>query len=1342
MRKQLTSFTKLIKALLFCYILSGNALAQNPAHPDTTFGMGGFSGAPYVVQIQHDGKVVVGGLFESFKNVRQNNIARLNTDGTLDKTFATGLGANNRIMGIAIQPDGRIILVGWFSSFNGVTCRNLVRLNADGTHDLSFTTGTGTNSSINAVLLQPDGKILIGGTFLTYNGIAIKKIARLNSDGTLDDSFMPSSTGADNAVKTISLQSNGKIIIGGTFLNYDGVSRVHIARLNNDGTLDNDFNPGTGFSYDVYSSAVQTDGRILVGGNFTMYNSTTVSSLVRLDMDGSLDGTFSPGAAITPSTIRTIQLQTDGKILVGGTTSRSGNSASFACRLLMDGTLDPAFQLELDQQNTFIESIAIRSDGKIFIAGSIASVNGRSNDNIALINPDGTADNSFNTDRRGADKRIMCIEDYKNGKLLIGGRFTRYNNVDISRVTLLNSDGTLDLSFNSGTGPNEDVLAIATQPDGKIIIGGKFTNYNGTVINRIARLNPDGSLDPGFNIGSGINNEVRSILVQPDGKIIITGFFFFYNGVSKQNICRLHSDGSLDASFNTGSGANGVINASKLTDDGKIIIAGSFTTYNGIIHNKIARLNPDGTLDLSFNTGASFGTTPIISDFCIQPDGKIIIAGTLVSFNGIPINGIARLNPNGTLDRSFNIGTGFNSSSSRVAMQDDGKIIVTGLFSTFNGISSIKIARLNPDGSRDTRFNVGTGISGDRVEAIRVLPDGGILLAGEIYFFNNMNYNYIVKLKGDPIYFNIIRGNIYTDVNSDCIHQPTEEKIQSVVVKAMPGEYYGGSDGNGKYQIRVDSGIATYTLSQQYNSINAKLLKNQCATTHSVVLKGASRDTASFDFADTIRYCSLLNISIQNTRMRRCFRGNTYVDYCNYGNRQVNNVQIKIEYPDYIIPIKSVPMWTSKIGSLLIYEIGTIDTENCGTIFLTDSVMCGDESIRGFTQCIKASISPTSDCTDSDPAWDQSSVNVTGGCEGQNAWFAIQNKGTGNMATIQNYRVYANDTLIYTSTFKLNSEEQFIVRYPAQGQTIRLEADQHSLHPGKSLPRATVEGCGTSISGTVRKGLVKTSVKDDLDEEIAVTCNSIVDSYDPNDKQAIPAGIGTFNQVVPGTELEYIIRFQNTGSDTAYTVRLVDTLDTSLDIASFTQGTGSHPYTLQVTGKGKAVLSFNFYNINLPSSSANYLASNGLVSFRITIPDSTALGTVIRNKAYIYFDYNSPIITNEIMHTVGITVAEDFNKGNSVQVGTVTTGIQYQQNVLTVSVFPIPAVDHVTFNMKGVTAKKYTLNCLNTLGMLIGNYEFTSEEFKVITTNYPKGIYFYTLKDNQGNSINGKFVIE
>ena len=326
----------------------------------------------------------------------------------------------------------------------------------------------------------------------------------------------------------------------------------------------------------------------------------------------------------------------------------------------------------------------------------------------------------------------------------------------ITIITLVNKvcaqPGAIDLTFSTtdssaGTGANSAITTTAMQSDGKIIIGGNFLGYNGITRCRIARLNANGTVDPTFNPGTGPNGGVSVTSIQSDGKIIIGGSFTYYNGIVINRIARLNTNGTLDTTFHMGAGANSDVYATSIQSDGKIVIGGGFTSYNGIAINRIARLNTNGTIDTTFNLGT--GANNIVRATSIQSDGKIIIGGGFTSYNGIAINCIARLNTNGSLDATFNPGTGANSHVYNASILTDGKIIIGGIFTTYNGITRNYIARINTDGTLDACFNPGTGVQvGGNIDNTSIQIDGKIIIGGSFSTYDGMPRKSIARIYG------------------------------------------------------------------------------------------------------------------------------------------------------------------------------------------------------------------------------------------------------------------------------------------------------------------------------------------------------------------------------------------------------------------------------------------------------------------------------------------------------------------------------------------------------------------------------------------------------------------
>lgn len=362
-----------------------------------------------------------------------------------------------------------------------------------------------------------------------------------------------------------------------------------------------------------------------------------------------------------------------------------------------------------------------------------------------LLSQPGSLDLSFNSGL-GANSYIIGCKVQTDGKILIGGNFTSFNGTSINHLARLNSTGSLDTTFNVGAGADNNVNDFAIQVDGKVIIVGAFANYNGISYKGLARLNSDGTIDTTFKVGTGANFSINKTIIQPDGKIIIGGYFTNYNGVTMNHLARLNPNGSIDTSFNIGIGANAELWNIELQSDGKIIICGNFTTYDSFPINRISRLNPNGSMDLSFNVG--LGANNSIRGLSIQSDGKIVIAGAFTTFNGLTFNRITRLNNNGTIDSTFNVGLGPNLTSLSCGIQSDGKILVSGNHTSFNASSSGRIARLNTNGTLDVAFNSVIGAN-NYIPKFVIQNDGKIIIVGAFTSYDGIIGNRIVRLSAN-----------------------------------------------------------------------------------------------------------------------------------------------------------------------------------------------------------------------------------------------------------------------------------------------------------------------------------------------------------------------------------------------------------------------------------------------------------------------------------------------------------------------------------------------------------------------------------------------------------------
>ncbi len=769
----------------------------------------------YALAVQPDGMIIVGGSFTTLGGQPRYCIGRLDPDGRLDTILSPTIeGSQPSVKALAVQSDGRIVVGGKFEMVSGQWYTNIVRLNSDGSVDRTF--NPGASGIVRSLALQADGKILVGGYFTILGGQSRTNIGRLNADGRVDAAFNP---GASSGVFSLSLQEDGKILAGGEFSILCGQSRKKIGRLNNteaatqsltfDGSAITWLRGGTSPEVSRTTFEITTNGGVswlalgsgmrIAGGwkveGLSLPTSSTVHARGFQDGSGWLcTAVVGPWAVLSQPSSRTNNAGTTASFTVEATTDRGmtnyyqwrrngtnlvdeGNvSGARAAKLVLSYVLGPDrgdYTVVLSNSSGSITSVVARltvvdpriltqpkgvvlnpgdsttlvaaghgtlplhyqwmKDG-IVLAGEttnflmltnlsasdagyynvVVSNNWGSATSVAVpLTVNGaTSDSGFSPGPNGSVSSLALQAD---GRILVGGYFTNLVGQPRNYIGRLNPDGSLDTTFDPGA--NISVSALALQSDGRILVGGYFTNLVGQPRNYIGRLNADGSLDTTFDPGA--NDNVSCLALQADGKILVGGYFTTLGGQPRSYIGRLNPDGSLDTSFNPGTSK--MVLSFALDQDGKIIAGGVFTTLGGLSRNSIGRLNSDGSPDASFNPGTS-GTVYCLA---VQVDGKILVGGSFKTLGGQPRDFIGRLNPDGSVDATFNPGA--NQGVYSLALQADGKILVGGWFTTLGGRACNYIGRLNADGSVDATFNPGAD---SFVKCLAVQADGKIIVGG------------------------------------------------------------------------------------------------------------------------------------------------------------------------------------------------------------------------------------------------------------------------------------------------------------------------------------------------------------------------------------------------------------------------------------------------------------------------------------------------------------------------------------------------------------------------------------------------------------------------------------
>ena len=628
----------------------------------------------YSVAVQADGKVLLGGLFTALQPngaasaTARQYVARVHADGTLDTGFNPK--ANDIVYSVAVQTNGKALLGGLFTTLqpNGAAAASardrIARVNADGTLDTGF--DPKANSVVYSVAVQGDGKVLLGGAFFSLqpNGAASPTtrnfFARLQNAAATQTLSAPDSTQA--------LWQRGGAA--------PELSRVTF-ELSTDGDanwtpLGAGTRVGTTANWQRIGLSLPATGSLRARGATTSGYTNGSAGLIEqvatfavTTAPGNLDPLDANVAGLAGSFVAATAVQQDGKIIIGGFfSSVLGVPRSNIARLNADGTLDAGFN---PKANFSVFGVAVQADGKVLLGGAFTTLqpNGAASPTarqyVARVNANGTLDTGFDPK---AESTVWGVAVQADGKVLLGGNFTTLqpngaiSSTPRNRIARLHADGTLDTGFD----PKADsiVNSVAVQADGKVLLGGQFTTLqpNGaaspTARQYIARVNANGTLDTGFDPKA--NNTVKSVVVQADGKVLLGGNFSTLqpNGAAsatpRQSIARVNADGTLDTGFDPR--ANGV-NSVAVQADGKVLLGGPFTALqpNGAplptTRNHIARVNVDGTLDTAFDPNADESVFSV----AVQADGKVLLGG---NFTALQPNGAASSSTRNLFARLYN----------------------------------------------------------------------------------------------------------------------------------------------------------------------------------------------------------------------------------------------------------------------------------------------------------------------------------------------------------------------------------------------------------------------------------------------------------------------------------------------------------------------------------------------------------------------------------------------------------------------------------------------------------------------------------------------------------------
>ncbi|CAA6829610.1 MAG: internalin, putative [uncultured Aureispira sp.] len=557
-------------------------------------------------------------------------------------------------------------------------------------------------------------------------------------------------------------------------------------------------------------------------------------------------------------------------------------------------------------------------------------------------------------------------------------------------------------------------------------------------------------------------------------------------------------------------------------------------------------------------------------------------------------------------------------------------------------------------------------------------------------------------------------GVVRQDTNHNCIADSTEPLVAYQIIKTTNNSTgnvrYFTTNYDGAYSADLDTG--NYTL--EFIPINAPY-GNSCTTTQSLSLNALNPiDTLDWT-VESLVPCHLMTVSMSAPFLRRAGGGSAYsVYYCNNGSSTAYNSYVDVEIDSFLTVLNtSVPI-ASQTGNLYRFNLDTVDVGECGSIYI--NVVVNATAIPGQTHCSQAHIYPDSFCL---PLWSGSILDASSQCQNDTILFKIKNIGN-SMLVANNYNIFEDDIIIQMAPFNLNAGDSIeIIQLADSGKTYRIQANQASGFPailGPVVAHSSIEGCLPFSSGLFNTGFLTQYYTGNSTPFIDIDCQQSIASFDPNDKAAQPAGYGSPHYIDANTPLNYKIRFQNTGTDTAFTIVIIDTLSSNLNPASLQMGASSHPYTWALSGAG--ILTVNFEDILLVDSIANEPLSHGFFTYTIDQVTNLTNGSTINNQAAIYFDFNPPIFTNTTLHTIGenyIPIVLDMTEA----------WVEEMQ----VHLYPNPTAGLVY--LEQLEAKELQIKVFDNLGRIVLQEKSNDRQATLDLSQLAQGMYYINIQQDK-----------
>jgi len=933
---------------------------------------------------------------------------------------------------------------------------------------------------------------------------------------------------------------------------------------------------------------------------------------------------------------------------------------------------------------------------------------------------------TFGGSKEDAGQIVIPTRDW--GYLLIGYSETSPDNDLDILVIRMDVDGRVVWQRVYDEGFQEHAYGAAQTEDGGFLIVGDITMSSMDEPDMyLLKISPRGDMEWSKTYGGQEKDVLNDVVTTPEGDFVAIGDTRnTANGEADIVVLKVDAQGNMRWMKTYGSPQEERGNALTLLPDG-LAFTGSVST--NIIDKDIITYKVNANGDSLWFRQFGSQEREVGRDIIRTRDGALAIAG-LINDNSDALLIKYDANGNQRWSRSLD-GSGLADEASGLVQLPTGEFILTGLTETSPANIDLLVAKVAENGDPIWFRNLGKDEPNALIveEGIDIAPtpNGGYIIAGSRSLGGGL-LNEMLLFKTDDeadTYNNQISGTVFFDQDGLCDLDTNDLMLEGWLVEAKSDDitFFGTTDQSGKYDILVDTGF------YEVNVLPLNAYWKSCVSAGYNVSLNAPYDTTFLQFPITPKVgCPFLEVQVDAPFVAACNPVTYTINYNNQGSDTAFASQVVVTLDDELSFTSSSLPPAGQNGQELTFNTGDLPPFGSGSFTLTADVACDVNTSQAVL--VQANIFPDTICIPAGPAWDGSSVQVEGDCAGDEVEFTIRNVGSAPMQNLLEYIVVEDVIILREGNFQLPTDGQLPVTVPANGSTYRMIAEQSPDHPGSNLPTVVVEGCTTDPDGEYSTGNVTDFPENDGDPYIDINAQEILDlGLSPNTMRGYPNGYRD-TLISASTDLVYTVFFRNDGPDTLTRLVIRDTLPAAVLSTSVRMGTSSHPFTWEVYDGGILRITFDSLNL-LPNDGS--AANQGFVTYTLSQKPNNPDGTIIANRAAIFFDYQDPVLTNTVWHEVG--PFPEFI--------VTSTWEPARPRDWSVKVYPNPLSEWAIFEVHGTAVRALTLEIMDAQGRLLQELTTTAEQsVRLEQGRLSSGWYAYRLKDERGRVLDtGQLIV-